>query len=89
MASWHFEMKTPEGARFEIRLTGPDLPAAIPDRIESPAEIPGNLQWQETYRLAVSPPLLVLDLRWNAGEPLRIMTFSRGDWEEQLTEMAR
>ncbi|MGH9646497.1 MAG: hypothetical protein ACRD4E_06740 [Bryobacteraceae bacterium] len=85
---WRFAAKTPEGAKFEIGLTGPDLPATIPDRVVSPAEIPKNLQWRETYRLVISPPLIALDLCWGPGEPLRIMTFSRGDWETQLVDMA-
>jgi hypothetical protein len=33
--------------------------------------------------------LLVLDLYWNTAEPMRIMQFSRGDWEEELRALAR
>jgi hypothetical protein len=86
---WRFETKTPEGMQFEIRLTGPDVPATIPDTVVAASEIPRDLQWRETYRLVVSPPLIVLDLGWRADEPLRIMTFSRGDWEAQLLEAGK
>ena len=44
--------------------------------------------WRGTHRLVVAPPLVALDLCWTPGEPLRIMTFSRGDWEEELLAMA-
>jgi hypothetical protein len=86
---WRFETKTPEGMRFEIRLTGPDVPATIPDTVVAASEIPRNIGWRETYRLVVSPPLIALDLGWRADGPLRIMTFSRGDWEAQLLEVTR
>jgi hypothetical protein len=84
-----YESKTPQGSEFKIRLTGPDLPTAIPETVVAPSQVPKDLQWRETYRLVVSPPLIVLDLCWKPGEPLRIMSFSRGDWETQLLEMAQ
>ena len=59
------------------------IPATIP-----PAEIPNDPDWQGAYRLVVAPPLIALDIAWNTGEPLRIMTFSRGDWEGQLRARA-
>ncbi len=74
--------------RFEIHCTGPDLPAAIPEMLISASDIPKNPNWRGQYRLVVSPPNIALDLCWTPGEPLRIMTFSRGDWEAELTALA-
>ena len=39
-------------------------------------------------RLVVRAPIIALDLYWRADAPLRIMTFSRGTWEEALLEGA-
>lgn len=85
---WRFETQTPQGTRFEIRLHGPDLPVTIPAHTVFPADIPKDPRWRGTHRLVVAPPLIAFDLCWRPEEPLRIMTFSRGDWEDQLTELA-
>ncbi len=53
-----------------------------------PNRIPGDPKWRGSHRLVVAPPLIALDLCWTPGEPLRIMTFSRGDWEDELLAMA-
>jgi hypothetical protein len=53
-----------------------------------PADIPKDPDWQGRYRLVVAPPLVALDISWTPGEPLRIMYFSRGDWEAQLMRLA-
>jgi hypothetical protein len=53
-----------------------------------PSDIPNNPHWQETYHLSVAPPNVALELTWGPAEPLRILNFSRGDWEAQLQEMA-
>jgi hypothetical protein len=34
-------------------------------------------------------PVAVFDLAWRPDEPLRIMNFSRGNWEDELLAMAR
>ena len=86
--TWRFEDDIHDGMRFEISCTGPDLPTEIPGATIPPAEIPNDPDWQGAYRLVVAPPLIALDIAWNAGEPLRIMTFSRGDWEGQLRARA-
>ncbi len=85
---WTFESRTPEGMKFEIRCAGPDLPETIPVETVFPADIPKDPDWQGCYRLVVAPPLVALDISWNPGEPLRIMYFSRGDWEAQLMQLA-
>lgn len=85
---WSFKTMTPEGMKFEIRCAGPDLPDAIPAETVFPADIPKDPDWQGRYRLVVAPPLVALDISWNPGEPLRIMYFSRGDWEAQLMQLA-
>jgi hypothetical protein len=53
-----------------------------------PSDIPNNPHWQETYHLSVAPPNVALELTWGPEDPLRILNFSRGDWEAQLLEMA-
>ena len=88
-STWRFDTETPEGMAFEIRCTGPDLPATVPDDTAFPADIPKDPKWKGTHRLIVAPPLVAFDICWRADEPLRIMTFSRGDWEAQLTDLAK
>jgi hypothetical protein len=85
---WRFFDRTPTETRFEIAMRGPDLPSAVPETIVFPADIPREPKWRWTHRLVVAPPLITLDLRWRADSPLRIMAFSRGDWEEQLKSLA-
>jgi hypothetical protein len=38
--------------------------------------------------LTVAAPVLAFDICWRPDQPLRIMTFSRGDWEAQLMSLA-
>ncbi len=78
--------ETTVGARvpLAIRLIGPDLPVDVPVEIADPARVARERSWEGVYRLIVSAPLIVLDLAWRPGEPLRIMGFSRGDWERDL-----
>jgi len=83
-AGWHYRTETGEGQAFDIRCDGPDLPAAIPAETILPSDIPKDPNWRGAHRLVVAPPLIALDLCWTANEPLRIMTFSRGDWEDAL-----
>ena len=85
---WRHRSETGDGQAFDIRCEGPDLPAAIPAETVVSSEIPRDPGWRGTHRLVVAPPLIALDLCWNPGEPLRIMTFSRGDWEDALLALA-
>ena len=87
-AGWRYRTETGAGQAFDIGCDGPDLPAAIPAETVLPSVIPRDPKWRGTYRLVVAPPLVALDLCWTPGEPLRIMTFSRGDWEDALLAMA-
>lgn len=89
LRTWQFGTQTPGGMTFEICCTGPDLPGAIATEVVLPSEIPRNPDWQGRYRLVVAPPLVVFDIRWTPGEPLRIMNFSRGEWEDQLLRLAQ
>ena len=73
---------------FHISFTGPDLPEAAADKMILPSDIPNNPHWQETYHLSVAPPNVALELTWGPDDPLRILNFSRGDWETQLLGMA-
>lgn len=87
-AGWRHRSETGDGQAFDISCEGPDLPATIPADTVVPSEIPKDPDWRGTHRLTVAPPLIALDLCWTPGEPLRIMTFSRGDWEDELLAMA-
>ena len=85
-AVWQYRSSTPEGKTFEIRCSGPDLPATVPDETVLPADIPKDPKWRGIYRLVVVPPLVTLDIAWRPESPLRILTFSRGDWEKYLIQ---
>ncbi len=87
-AIWRCEATMPDGAICDIRCTGPDLPTTAPSQTVSPADIPKDPKWRGLYRLVVAPPNIALDLSWRPDEPLRILTFSRGDWEDALSAMA-
>ena len=41
-----------------------------------------------TWRVVIKAPILVLDIYWQAGKPLRIMTFANGDWQQELSHLA-
>lgn len=69
-----------------LACTGPDLPEGVPAETAHPSLIPMERPWVGDYRLVVRAPIIAMDLYWRAGAPLRIMTFSRGDWEGALLE---
>lgn len=79
-----------EGLPLEVTYRGPDLPDAVPEPVADYAMVaaqpPG---WQGAHRLVVRAPLVVFDLCWNRDEPLRVLGFSRGEWEAALTEADR
>ncbi len=87
-STWRATAETPEGLPFHISFTGPDLPHSAADQMILSSDIPNNPHWQETYHLSVAPPNVALELTWGPAEPLRILNFSRGEWEAQLQEMA-
>ena len=76
-------------ATLSIRSSGPDLPTTIPAAMAHPSVIPYDRPWVGAYRLIVAAPLVVLDLAWRPREPLRIMNFSRGNWEADLAQLAQ
>ena len=88
-STWRLATETPGGVRFDISCSGPDLPVGVPARTAHPTDIPRERPWVGTYRLAVAAPLVAFDIYWRADAPLRIMTFSRGDWEDDLAVLAR
>jgi hypothetical protein len=57
----------------------------ISGEVARPSAISFGRPWIATCRLKVHAPLIVLDLAWRGGNPLCIMTFSRGTWETGLT----
>ena len=73
-----------DGMDFDIYCTGPDLPAMVPAETAFPADIPKDPKWVGTYQIVVAAPLVAFDICWQVDVPLRIMTFSRGDWEDEL-----
>lgn len=88
-ATWRVETETPDGVHFDVSCTGPDLPGEIAPLMAHPANIPKERPWTGTYRLVVKAPLVVFDIYWKPDEPLRIMNFSRGDWERELAALER
>lgn len=82
--SWHLETRSPGNVAIKICCTGPDLPAAVPSETVHPTEVPKDRSWTGSHRLTIQAPLLAFDLYWHPGAPLRIMTFNRGTWEDEL-----
>ncbi|MGE0748326.1 MAG: hypothetical protein AB7K86_23900 [Rhodospirillales bacterium] len=78
----------PGAPPLSVQYRGPRPAAPLPGAVVAPADVPRHRPWVGAQRLTVRAPLIVFDIAWNAGEPLRIMTFSRGDWEAQLLAAA-
>ena len=87
--TWAFHSGAVGDIPLRLELSGPDLPSDVPEEAAHPSGIPFERPWVGTYRLIVRAPLVVMDLYWRADQPLRIMGFSRGDWEDALIEVAR
>ncbi len=87
--TWRVATTAPDGVAFQVSCRGPNLPASIPGQTVSPAVIPKQRPWVGTHRLVVAAPIVAFDIYWRGDEPLRIMTFSRGDWEGRLLALAR
>jgi hypothetical protein len=85
---WQVVATGANGIPLDISLAGPDIPAQLDEEIIPPAQVAEQRGWKGAYRLQVRAPLIVFDIYWNPGEPLRIMTFSRGDWETELAQLA-
>ena len=85
---WRFTTEMSDGLVLGIHCSGPDLPARVPARTILPADIANDPKWVGTYRLGVAAPLTAFDISWRVDEPLRIMYFSRGDWERELLSIA-
>ena len=85
---WRYEGETADGQKFEIEFSGPDLPAQTADQTILPSDIPKDPNWQGEYLLAVSPPNIAFQIAWSNDDPLRILNYSRGTWEDELAAMA-
>ena len=70
--------------RFNISLTGDDLPPDVTAAIADTRLVAASLGWRGAYTLKVSAPRTVFEITWSANEPVRIMVFSRGEWERAL-----
>ncbi len=86
---FHASSQTGDGPPLELYLSGPDIPAAPPDGIAPPELVRDTMDWTATHTLKLLAPLTVFELAWRAGEPPRIIAFSRGDWEDALAELER
>lgn len=76
------------GARLEIICRCATLPNDVPAETLRPMDVAANIKWRAHVRLIVRAPILAFDIAWREGEPLRIMTFSRGTWEADVRTMA-
>ena len=85
---WQVRLDGPGGVALDISCSGPELPDDVPADVAAPDLVAAQRPWVGAYRLVVTAPLVVLDLSWNPDEPLRVMTFSRGDWERDLMALA-
>jgi hypothetical protein len=74
------------GGRLDIAYRGPAMPKTVPPGITGYQTVLDGGPWEGAHRLVVRAPLVVLDVCWNPGEPVRIMGFSRGDWERHMME---
>lgn len=78
-----------DGPALAIVYRGPAMPADVPAEVAGYQLVveqgPG---WSGRHRLRIEAPLPVFDLLWNEDEPVRILYFSRGDWEAHLMEAA-
>jgi len=79
--AWQADIQGPQGEELRVLCRGPAFPA-VPAEMASPERIAAERPWLGAYRLTVATPLVVLDLCWSDGQPLRILTFSRGTWEQ-------
>ena len=81
-----------QGGQLDVVYRGPEMPDQIPDHIPggiADAEMVLDADgWTGAHRLVVTTPLVVFDICWNPGEPVHIMTFSRGDWEHDVMAAA-
>jgi len=70
-----------------IRLQGPDIPDAIPSHIAEPQTVAETVAFRARYTLTIDAPRRVLEICWTPGsrDGLRILVFSRGDWETALS----
>ena len=85
---WDTHTETSGGTAIEITLEGPNIPAGISEKTILPSHIPSEPHWEETYHLTVAAPLTALEITWGPSDPLRILNFSRGEWEGDVLEMA-
>ena len=87
--TWRASATGRDGFPLTVTCGGPDLPEGVPRQTAHPSIIPVERPWVGVYRLEVRAPLIVLDLYWRPDAPLRIMSFSRGDWERELLALGR
>lgn len=78
------------GHPLSIAYRGPAPPDGVPEAVAGyQLVLEQGAGWTGAHRLRIEAPLPVFDLLWNDDEPVRILYFSRGDWEGDLLEAAR
>ena len=81
------EVGLANGGSAGIAYRGPALPDSLPDALADYEMVRTQPpSWTGAHRLVVLAPLVVFDLVWNTDEPVRILVYCRGDWEEELLE---
>lgn len=78
-AGWSHERE-----RFAVALVGDDLPDDLSNPIADTKLIAASLGWRGAYTLKIRAPRPVFEIAWSKDEPVRIMVFSRGAWEQEL-----
>jgi len=79
---------TYNAGNIAIIVQGPDIPAAIPASLAGPDDVAASVDFRPAYTLSIDAPRRVLELTWSAREDLRILCFSRGDWEQELAALS-
>ena len=78
-------VSAPGGENLTLDYRGPSIPDALPGEIATADMVTAQRpEWQATHILSIHSPLVVFELAWNDGEPVRILVYSRGDWEQIL-----
>lgn len=78
-------VSAPGGECLTLDYRGPSIPDALPDEIATADMVTAQpAGWQATHILSIRAPLMVFAVAWNDGEPVRILVYSRGDWEQVL-----
>lgn len=85
---WSWSGAGSDGTRVDLSCTGPELPESCPDMVVHKSQVAEERPWKGRYRLVLTSGNIAFDIFWTPDQPVRFMTFSRGDWEDALMEVA-